>query len=51
MQTAGGGSRNRLSVATALQLMEFSHQLGAPGEAVTNHQAFADKACPQQGDR
>jgi hypothetical protein len=37
-------------VAIALHLVEFTHQLGSPGEGVANHQAFADKACPKQGD-
>jgi hypothetical protein len=45
------GSRNRLSAAIALQLVEFAHQLGAPGESLAHHKAFAYEACPEESDR
>jgi hypothetical protein len=38
-------------VAIALQLVEFAHQLGTPGQGLAHHQAFADKACPKERDR
>jgi len=51
MQTMWRRSRYRLRVAIALQLVEFAHQLGTPGESLAHHQAFADEASPKKGDR
>jgi hypothetical protein len=34
----------------ALHLVEFAHELGALCERVAHHQAFADEACPKEGD-
>jgi hypothetical protein len=51
MRTARRWSRYRLSAPIALHLVEFAHELGAAGERVAHHQAFADKACPKESDR
>jgi hypothetical protein len=39
-----------LGAVIALHLVEFAHELGALRERVANHQAFADEACPKEGD-
>jgi hypothetical protein len=51
MRTARRRSRYRLSAPITLHLVQFAHQLRAPGKGIAHHQAFADKACPKEGDR
>jgi hypothetical protein len=48
--TGWGWGGNRLGAVIALQLAELAHELGALGEGVAHHQAFADEACPKDGD-
>ena len=36
--------------AIALHPVEFAHELGALVNGVPQHQAFADEACPKEGD-
>jgi hypothetical protein len=50
MRTERGRGGNRLGAVIALHLVEFAHELGALGEGVAHHQAFADEACPKEGD-
>jgi len=45
-----GWGGNRLGAVIALQLVEFAHELGALGERLAHHYAFADEACPKEGD-
>jgi hypothetical protein len=48
--TGTGWGGNRLSAVISLHLVKFAHELGALGESVAHHQAFADEACPKEGD-
>jgi hypothetical protein len=41
---------HRLGAAITLHLVEFAHELGALVEGLAHHQAFADEACPKEGD-
>ena len=50
VRTGRGWGGNRLGAVIALHLVEFAHKLGALGERVAHHQAFADEACPKEGD-
>jgi hypothetical protein len=50
VRTGRGWGGNRLGAVIALHLVEFPHQLGALGEGMAHHQAFADEACPKEGD-
>jgi hypothetical protein len=35
----------------ALHLVEFAHDLRTAGKRLAHHQAFADEARPEEGDR
>jgi hypothetical protein len=47
---APGWRGNRLGASIALHPVEFAHELGALVNGVPQHQAFADEACPKEGD-
>ena len=48
--TARGWNGNRLGPVIALQLVEFAHELRALVQGLAHQQAFADEACPKEGD-
>jgi hypothetical protein len=50
VRTGRGWGGNRLGAVIALHLVKFAHELGALGERLAHHQAFADEACPKEGD-
>jgi hypothetical protein len=39
-----------LGAVVALHLVEFAHELGALVQSLAHQQAFADEACPKEGD-